>query len=451
MGARTGLVACSLLTAAIGGYYGAPFALPGADKSALLPGRTSRGHYLIESSCGSCHTPFGGVDNDACLRCHGAALTAAEDTHPESRFTDPRNADRTAGLDARACVTCHREHAADRTREGGVTLPADFCGACHQDIGRERPSHAGFDPAGCAATGCHRFHDNRGLYEGFLARHLHEPEVLASPRVPRRAVKGPSEARDGGSAPGLTAADQDAPASTHADDGLVRAWEGSAHARAGIACTPCHGVPEGATGMIEWKDQPGSASCKGCHAAEEEGFAHSQHGVRPAAGLSPLVPAMARLPMRPEARAEPLGCDACHGAHAYDTRRAAVDACLGCHDDKHSRAYRASRHFLLWEREVAGEAAPGTGVSCATCHLPRRVIRTHGADVVRVDHDASANLRPGEKMVRSACLACHGLGFTLDALADRELVERNFNGRPAVHVGSLSMAERRLREGGDTP
>ena len=53
-------------------------------------------------------------------------------------------------------------------------------------------------------------------------------------------------------------------------------------------------------------------------------------------------------------------------------------------------------------------------------------------------------------MVRSVCLSCHGLGFTLDALADRDLVERNFNGRPAAHVESLSLVERRLREGSDT-
>jgi hypothetical protein len=53
-------------------------------------------------------------------------------------------------------------------------------------------------------------------------------------------------------------------------------------------------------------------------------------------------------------------------------------------------------------------------------------------------------------MLRSVCLACHGAGFAIDALADGELVGRNFNGRPAVHVGSLSMVERRLG-GGDNP
>ncbi|MGH8566471.1 MAG: hypothetical protein ACREXU_00265 [Gammaproteobacteria bacterium] len=82
---------------------------------------------------------------------------------------------------------------------------------------------------------------------------------------------------------------------------------------------------------------------------------------------------------------EPYGGDAvlqsaceCHGealkagrggrqAHRFDTRHAAVEACLGCHDDTHSRAYRASPHGRLWEAERAGRDAPGSGVSCAAC------------------------------------------------------------------------------------
>ncbi len=241
------------------------------------------------------------------------------------------------------------------------------------------------------------------------------------------------------------------PGGSRVDDALVAAWEGSAHAAAGVACTPCHEALDEKTGTSAWKDHPGSARCGGCHAGEEASFAHGPHGMRGAAGLSPLTPALARLPMRPEAKDTPLGCNACHGAHDYDTRRAAVEACLGCHDDKHSRGYRATRHALLWEREVSGRGAPGTGVSCATCHLPREVTRTHGSDVVRVQHDPGGNLRPRDKMVRGVCLACHGLGFAFDALADVDLVDRNFNGRPAVHVGSLSMVERRLGEGGDKP
>jgi formate-dependent nitrite reductase cytochrome c552 subunit len=86
--------------------------------------------------------------------------------------------------------------------------------------------------------------------------------------------------------------------------------------------------------------------------------------------------------------------------------------------------------------------APGSGVSCATCHLPRE---GHGQSV-SAQHDQSANLRPRDKMVRSVCMNCHGVGFSLDALADESLVRRNFNGLPSEHVQSLDMVERRLAE-----
>jgi hypothetical protein len=256
--------------------------------------------------------------------------------------------------------------------------------------------------------------------------------LVAGARGPRRSL-GPD--------------DVDAPPEARTE-AAVREWLGSAHARAGVSCGQCHDVRDPATGMAEWMDRPGGASCGGCHAGEEAGFKSGKHGVREAVGLTPLTPAMARLPMRGEALGRALGCDACHAAHAYDTARASVEACLGCHDDRHSRAYWATRHAAAWQKERRGEAAPGTGVSCATCHMARRSRRVHGGDDVAADHDAAADLRPRDKMLRGSCTACHGLGFAMDALADEDLVARNFNGRPTVHVESLEMVERRLDEGG---
>jgi hypothetical protein len=60
-----------------------------------------------------------------------------------------------------------------------------------------------------------------------------------------------------------------------------------------------------------------------------------------------------------------------------------------------------------------------------------------GMDRVIVNHNQNENLRPNEKMVRSVCASCHGLPFTLDALADPALVRRNFSGRPAAHIQSI--------------
>jgi hypothetical protein len=147
------------------------------------------GHHQIEVACIVCHTePFGsdGVLQAACVECHGAALEAAGDSHPKRLFTDPRNADRIAVVDARRCVTRHREHRPGLTRPMGVTIADDHCFHCHADIAEERPSHRGLAPEGCASAGCHNYHDNSALYEDFLVKHLDEPETLPQALLPRR-------------------------------------------------------------------------------------------------------------------------------------------------------------------------------------------------------------------------------------------------------------------------
>jgi hypothetical protein len=54
-------------------------------------------------------------------------------------------------------------------------------------------------------------------------------------------------------------------------------------------------------------------------------------------------------------------------------------------------------------------------------------------------------------MIRTVCLDCHGFGFSLDALADRELVQRNFQGGPSRHVESLDLVLRRRAENNPNP
>ena len=95
---------------------------------------------------------------------------------------------------------------------------------------------------------------------------------------------------------------------------------------------------------------------------------------------------------------------------------------------------------------MAGRASPGSGVSCATCHLPRHTVNEHGNELVRVQHNQNDNLRPNDKFVRSVCLTCHGLGFSFDALADGNLAARNFRGRPAKRVKTLDMVRSRKED-----
>ena len=113
---------------------------------------------------------------------------------------------------------------------------------------------------------------------------------------------------------------------------------------------------------------------------------------------------------------------------------------MNCHNDKHTQAYLDSPHYTAWLNESRGVAPPQSGVSCATCHLPR-VIRTEfGETTILSEHNPNNSLRPNEKMIRSSCIHCHGLQFTLNSLADPNLIRNNFNGKPGVFIQSLEMA-----------
>lgn len=430
----------------------------GGNRSVLLIGEATDGHYQIELACDACHTElFGGPEvlQDACTGCHGAELKQANDSHPRAKFTDPRNADRTARLDARYCVTCHREHKPEITQAMGVTLPDDYCFVCHEDIAEDRPSHKDLAFDSCATAGCHNFHDNRALYEDFLYKHQDAPAHLP---VQRAAFfdwqppppKKPKQA--------LLVADAAAPENHLADPDLLRAWAGDAHAAAGVNCAECH---TSKTAPDDWLEKPDEAICARCHEGERETFGQGKHGLRlgndlmvahdgpfglvSAEALSPMRPALARLPMKTDVLNKELSCNSCHGAHDFDTERAKAEACLGCHDDRHSQAYPSSPHGRLWQAEQESRAPAGSGVSCASCHMPRLAMESAYGDVgVLVTHNQNLTLQPNEKMIRPVCLACHGLGFAIDALADRTLIETNFSGQPDAHVPSLDWVVRRI-------
>jgi len=416
---------------ALAGYLVGSFV--GQDRRVFLPGPTTHGHHQIEMSCNACHSPMKGVTSAVCLECHGAELAEADDSHPASKFRDPRHAELLRHIDVTACVTCHVEHREERTGSMGVTVPSDYCVRCHDDIAEERPNHAGYGFETCQNAGCHNFHDNRALNEDFLVQHLDEPGLLPErrrPRVPRPTVAAATEPVPDGRTEGLDAAELAR---------VVGAWSGSTHATGGVNCSGCHD----AAGRGTWVARPDHEACAGCHRTAVDGFLAGHHGMRLAAGLSPMRPAMSRLPMQADAHERDLTCTSCHDPHREVPHRAATDACLGCHADPHSLAYEGSKHAAAWRREVLGEAAPGTGVSCATCHLP--VVRD---DLARgTEHNQNANLRPNEKMVRSVCQSCHGLEFALQALADPELIRSNFQGLPTVTIEGLRL----VREKRSTP
>ncbi len=413
--------------------------LKAEDKTALLPGKTTHGHYQIELACTACHTDeevenvftSSGVPNSACNNCHGEDLTNFSDSHPVRKFKNPENAIFLEHVDAMSCVECHQEHNEKVTHEMGVTIPSDFCAHCHQVTLENLDSHKNLAFNTCATAGCHNYHDNIALAPSFLLKHYGEDDhlseqVVAEVNALERWIQDGNKKREP-----LSLADADAPAPKLTSDFINSEWEHTAHANAGVNCSDCHDHPE--TGV--WIDAPDHNTCKTCHDVEVTDFLKGKHGMRLAhPNIAAMTPEEARRPMKSSSAHQDLSCSSCHQPHRYDREFAAHQACIQCHDDEHTKNYENSSHFRLWADELAGTGEERTGVSCATCHLPREERDDHFV----VNHNQNANLTPNEKMLRNVCMNCHGMQFAMDAMADPELIQRNFIGRPSKSHPGIS-------------
>ena len=426
-----------------------------ADKTLFMPGALSPGHHQLAQACDACHVDAfgdGEVLQQACVDCHGKDRVKPFDSHPSKKFKDPRNAKLLANIDALQCVSCHAEHKPEITAKDGVTQPEDFCFYCHEDVAKERPSHEGMGFDSCKDSGCHNFHNNRALYTDYLIKHIDEPPTLREIVLPAKEylsvldeiVEYPRERY-----PVVPLEEKDIDAVERVDikPEITKDWLETAHAKSGVNCTACHvNQPESASdtgSTASWDDHPDPAACSSCHKVEVERFMEGKHGMRLKQGLSPMTAVQAQLPMKKESAHEALTCSSCHGGHRFDVKAAAVESCLGCHDDEHSTAYKQSPHYTLWQKEINGEAEAGSGVSCASCHMPRvNYDVSEWMSRTIVDHNQSANLSPNTKMVRSSCQHCHGLEFTLDALADEAMIEKNFSGAPGVHIPTMDLADK---------
>lgn len=425
------------------------------DQSILMPGPLSDGHHQLADNCQACHvSAFGGdeVLQEACVECHGDDRVKPQDSHPMAKFKDPRNADLLETINALSCVTCHSEHRQEITAKDGLTQPVDFCVHCHHSIGEERPSHAELEFNSCKNSGCHNYHNNRAIYTDYLVKHLDKPAMLERPKVKAREFgeilyELADYPHDTYPVTELTVAEADHPSFSKITDDILQDWSETAHAGSGVNCTACHAEKAGEEGADSWSDQPAELACNQCHSLEAERFTKGKHGMRLASGLNNMQVSEARLPMHEEAGHASLDCNSCHTGHRFDAQSAAVDACLNCHNDEHSNAYKASPHGKSWEREIAGDAAENTGVSCATCHMPRVNFDVNDwVSRIMVDHNQSANLSPSTKMVRQVCMNCHGLGFGLKAVADTAQIKSNFAYTPPTEEHPSMVLARRDHE-----
>ncbi len=433
------------------------------DKTFFLSGKTSHGHYQIELKCNACHVDSfssGEQMQSACESCHKKELEKVSDSHPKKVFLDPRNAELLDKLDARYCVSCHREHKPEITRNYGVTLAPDFCFHCHEEIAEERPSHKEFEFNSCANSGCHNFHDNSMLYEKFLTKHFDAPAHKKKQALPKRTglkrwlkknkKKEPLVAHSAN----VDVSQEMLPQLVIDINNATNVWEKSIHARTEGNCLDCHYKNEKVVGSsfeesikegtlkkehFQLSAQDMLDKCSTCHKKQVESFIQSKHGMRLPHGLSAMNTQLARANVDKQKNIE-LTCQSCHKPHSLDVTYAAVDACLGCHQDKHSLAYKASPHFKLWEKEVQGKLPSGSGVSCASCHLPRD---KKGSRVV-VEHNQNLNLHPNSKMLRKVCMNCHGLDFSLSSLSDYQLIDNNFQGQPVGNHKTIELIKDRV-------
>jgi len=359
------------------------------DKSNLLIGETTHGHYQIELACDACHTdPLGGPDvlQEACVDCHGEELTLARDDHPKKKFTDPRNAQLTEVLDAKKCVTCHTEHQLEQTGEMGLTIAQDYCFHCHEDVGKNRPSHEGLTFETCASAGCHNYHDNRALYEDFLLENSGQPWLAQISRVKQANYAHFKANKPAGIKPSGNLANVMAQkVSEHPD--INKHWSLSGHANANVGCISCHASDT--ENQQQWVEKPGIDACQSCHANEVNGFTSGKHGMRLSdklpKPLSPMTPSLGRLEFNQDNKHKELTCNSCHNVHD-------------------------------WNKELSSEADPDSGVSCATCHMPRIetkdfIDKEKGLKAISVEHNQNLTLRPNEKMIRPVCMQCHSLEF----------------------------------------
>ncbi len=462
----------------------------GGDRTAFMPGETAGVHHQMEMACETCHTskPFVGQAklrkdiNKTCGTCHKEELKTANDSHPVKKFKNPRMASYWEKIDARFCTSCHSEHEPEVTLAGLLTLPGDLCVACHsegeQDVRVNRLTHQDLTFDTCQSAGCHNFHDNRALYEDFLVKHAGQPWLSETPVHAAEALARSRTRSDMDDIEDYLAS-VTAPESALGSEAEAH-WAASAHAAAEVGCGGCH-APDAKTEAdvtAAWVEAPGEEVCASCHRPEAKTFALGRHGMRrhpdiakprkakamlkrvglkdPPEGLisateaylgDPEVPERmrtveARVSLREDAHGKEMTCTTCHGPHAQDLVVAAVESCLTCHDDDHSLAYEGSPHHAVWEQELAGLAPAGSGVSCATCHMPKEVRQ----DKVLTNHNQNDTLRPNEKMIRPVCLECHSLEFAIDALADPDLVVRNFSGQPNRHIESIDWAVSRVSQ-----
>ena len=280
------------------------------------------------------------------------------------------------------CVTCHVEHRPEITLPMGVTLAADFCAHCHQDIAKDRPSHKGMAFNTCNSAGCHKFHDNRALYEDFLAKHLNEPAQQGeAPQLPARnfrEVAGGMARLSGRSFPSEGTNRCRCAARIHARaqgrgrlarDGtcafrreLQRLPQGGERRRRSVGEAP---RPQGVRDLPrDRRPKAISPASTACGSRKDS---------------RPMTPRRARQPMHAKAGDNRARMRELPRARTASIRRKPRSKRAWAATATSTRKPTSAHRITRYGRKSSPARPPaGSGVSCATCHLPREEYRAAG-------------------------------------------------------------------------
>ena len=291
----------------------------------------------------------------------------------------------------------------------------------------------------CNSAGCHKFHDNRALYEDFLAKHLDEPanteqapqlrarnfrEVAAEwPGYPvdrfplKRANRCRCAARIHAVARGRRRLARDGARAFRRE--LQRLPQGGEGRRRSMGEAP---RPQGVRDLPRARDQRLSRR-QARHAARRRLSADDAAAAR----ASRCTPKRGdnRARMRELSLGAPLRYEESRGRSVRRLPPRRAHASL--------RALAALRAVEERARRRGASRQRASRARAATCRAKSIASREPARSAILVQHNQNDNLRPNEKMIRPVCMSCHGLGYSIDALADSE-ARREQLPRPAPHA-----------------
>jgi len=106
----------------------------------LSPGELIQGHQDLSNDCFSCHTPFGGIENDKCIACHKLSEIGMNSKNGVDTLIGRTKILFHEKLITQSCIACHNDHKgieSERSLDGfkHTLLPEKVinnCVSCHQ-------------------------------------------------------------------------------------------------------------------------------------------------------------------------------------------------------------------------------------------------------------------------------------------------------------------------------